>query len=923
MGLKQSSIEQKLCLYFIFKNPIAFRDFFIPQAIGKTFYTYYYQIPPALCDELVWAGARGTGKSFDLEFSLLQVPFSNPGTESVVAAYRRTHVKDRLEKVISYLAAVPYLRSFLLGDSMTSLRESVSRSPTYYIKFKNKHEMFGLSTGDDPQAVNLQGKHPCVYPKENVLLASNKTATISDIIKKVKNGEKVFVKTFDTENNIFSDNLVTDGWFSSIQDKKILRIVLEDGSSVRVTPDHKMYVKDESTYCMKEARLLRVQQDHLLTTEPDISDAQRSLILGSLLGDASISVRKQRNLGRGIIKRKFYKRMSHHVDFGHTTSHYVYTEFKYNALKNLATKGGLSICQNRHGFCRFRTRNLNVFDHLAEIVLFNGKKIVTKKWLNYIDEKALAIWFMDDGSGYRGKKGILSYIKLSTNGFTYDENIIIKEWLLERYNIKAVIYGKGTCHLSLNGNEGLKFIRLILPYMLPIFTYKVANIAIDCSMIGSKLQDFFIYNNRPFAKRIETIIPTITGRKVCDLSIENISNYIVNGIVVSNCHRFLEEAQFFTGEAWSKYQNTQSPSGSKDRYYGVSHGMIDSPFYEMTHRMKKFKNKVFRVHRAMEPNWTQDLKREKLSTLKGPNSNEWLQQIEAKDGEPSFGVWSEGDLRKCMDFTELPDMKGVYANEMRLLNVLAKDYVGLDPSQALYNLPLLPEGAQDVILGIDAGYAQPTVILPFFYYNGKWNLRCKISLLDRMISDDQTELVDYVANFYNAFLGIDCTSAEGRDIATSLCNPKNEKYINKGYDKRVYFIDFREAVVIGYKRVNDGNYVVLQDVVDHMKSLTTSILRNKFYGNEFDIYHDEELIPDFLSETQKKMGDRTEIRTPTDVHSTDAFRCFAGAWWKKNVVIEKPELEEDIAEDFGMVYPSMEHNENKLFQSKPIKPGFN
>ena len=175
--------------------------------------------------------------------------------------------------------------------------------------------------------------------------------------------------------------------------------------------------------------------------------------------------------------------------------------------------------------------------------------------------------------------------------------------------------------------------------------------------------------------------------------------------------------------------------------------------------------------------------------------------------------------------------------------------------------------------------------------------------------------------FVSKDLLINAINSSRLNVQNSVAS--NEKYINKGYDKRVYFIDFREAVVIGYKRVNDGNYVVLQDVVDHMKSLTTSILRNKFYGNEFDIYHDEELIPDFLSETQKKMGDRTEIRTPTDVHSTDAFRCFAGAWWKKNVVIEKPELEEDIAEDFGMVYPSMEHNENKLFQSKPIKPGFN
>lgn len=549
MVSKENSVEQKLCLYFIFHHKIAFRDFFIPQATGKIFYTYYYQIPQALYDELAWAGARGTGKSYDLEFTLLQIPFHKlaPGEETVVTAYRKTHVKDRLERVISYFANTPYLRRFLYGDNMSSLKESVTRTPIYLIKFKNKHEIFGISVGDDPQAVAIAGKHP-------------------------------------------------------------------------------------------------------------------------------------------------------------------------------------------------------------------------------------------------------------------------------------------------------KF-------------------------------------------------------------------------------RFGDEMQFYTSSAWLVYQSTQHPSGSLDRYYGVANGILGEPFDEILHHNKKFKNRIFRIHRALEPNWTQEMKRDKLASLKGPKSNDWLQQIEAQDGEPSFGVWSEADLKKCMDFSEMPDIPGVYANEMRVITVLAKDYVDMSPAQVLYNLPLLPDGTEDVILGIDAGYAQPTIILPFFYHNGKWNLRCKIFLLDRMISDDQTELVDYVATFYKANLGIDTSSAEGRDIATSLCNPKNEEYANKQYDKRVYFIDFREAIIIGYKRIKDGatDRVVVQEVTDHMKSLTTSLLRNKFYGSEFDIYHDEELIPDFLSETQKKVGERTEIRTPTDVHSTDAFRCFVGAWWKLKVVVEKPNLEEDEAEEYDMVFPSYELNENRLFQSKPDK----
>jgi len=243
----------------------------------------------------------------------------------------------------------------------------------------------------------------------------------------------------------------------------------------------------------------------------------------------------------------------------------------------------------------------------------------------------------------------------------------------------------------------------------------------------------------------------------------------------------------------------------------------------------------------------------------------------------------------------------------------------MSPSQVLYNLPLLPEGTEEVILGIDAGYVEPTIIFPFYFYQNKWHLNCKILLLDRMISDNQTELIDYIADFYKAYLGIDCTSADGRDLATKLCNPKNEEYANKQYDKRVFFIDFREAIVVGYKRIKDGGREKLEEVKDHMKNKTTSLLRDKFSNSEFDLAHDEELIPEFLSETQKNDGGRISINTPSTVHIPEAFRVFAGAWWKLKVKIEKPPLEDEEEDDYQMDFPSYQNNENKLFQTKPEK----
>ena len=106
---------------------------------------------------------------------------------------------------------------------------------------------------------------------------------------------------------------------------------------------------------------------------------------------------------------------------------------------------------------------------------------------------------------------------------------------------------------------------------------------------------------------------------------------------------------------------------------------------------------------------------------------------------------------------------------------------------------------------------------------------------------------------------------------------KNEEYANKQYDKRVFFIDFREAIIVGYKRTKDGDIEKLEEIKDHMKNKTTSVLRDKFSNIEFNLAHDEEIIPEFLSETQKNESGRISINTPNNVHIPEAFRVFAGA----------------------------------------------
>ena len=176
MSTQQSrhTLEEALCAHYIFNNGIAFNDYFVPQAWkGKPYLTRYYQYAVVLAEEAVIVGGRSWGKSVTLEAAIVKVMINGYGVESVLTAFRRLHIRDREERIISYFESVPYFKMFLRGKEHT-VRESVNRSPVYTIKLLNGHTHFGISIGDDPLAVNIQGPHPCYrfgeefqfYPRE-------------------------------------------------------------------------------------------------------------------------------------------------------------------------------------------------------------------------------------------------------------------------------------------------------------------------------------------------------------------------------------------------------------------------------------------------------------------------------------------------------------------------------------------------------------------------------------------------------------------------------------------------------------------------------------------------------------------------------------------------------------------------------------
>lgn len=170
---------------------------------------------------------------------------------------------------------------------------------------------------------------------------------------------------------------------------------------------------------------------------------QRSLIYSCLMGDGGLS--------KNITKSKGIRYSS--LTIRHSEKQFDYLYYKTKLLNGCTSlkKGGvvkdeLTVYNGK----RFKQKavsfnDVNYFSRLGNQFYINNKRSV-KNVLRYIyTDLSLAILFMDDGGIYRRKKkhkdGTQYFLKpsgaLNTQAFSYEDNILIKEWLFSTYGIEV------------------------------------------------------------------------------------------------------------------------------------------------------------------------------------------------------------------------------------------------------------------------------------------------------------------------------------------------------------------------------------------------------------------------------------------------------------------------------------------------------
>lgn len=179
---------------------------------------------------------------------------------------------------------------------------------------------------------------------------------------------------------------------------------------------------------------------------------QKSALIGSLLGDSSISKKYILNIGHGLKQEEYYK---HKIQL--LSPNIKFLEYRREKIDKRTNNLYISL--------QAYSNKYEDIVNLKELLYINDKKEITKEILKDFNEISLAYLYMDDGN-YE-KYGA----KIALCNFSNDSLILFQNFLKNKWNIDTSIHKDKTLYIKANSKK--IFIQLISSYIIPSMLYKI------------------------------------------------------------------------------------------------------------------------------------------------------------------------------------------------------------------------------------------------------------------------------------------------------------------------------------------------------------------------------------------------------------------------------------------------------------------
>ena len=154
------------------------------------------------------------------------------------------------------------------------------------------------------------------------------------------------------------------------------------------------------------------------------------VIVGSLLEDGHLECRSNRSIRFTNTKSA----TGPNADYAYWLNSFFY---KRGYTASLELNSYTHTSNDNREYFNVRIAQFTSLYWLYEAFYSTGVKVVPTIVKDYLTPLALAIWFMDDGSCQQRR------IKFSTNCFTYNECVYLKDLLLELYDLRGSVCKSG------------------------------------------------------------------------------------------------------------------------------------------------------------------------------------------------------------------------------------------------------------------------------------------------------------------------------------------------------------------------------------------------------------------------------------------------------------------------------------------------
>ncbi len=184
-----------------------------------------------------------------------------------------------------------------------------------------------------------------------------------------------------------------------------------------------------------------------------LSQAQKSIIIGSLLGDGNL------RLAKGKLNALF--------EVNHTIRQKSYVDWKHQYFKAFVKTAPKARKGNGKRIAyRFTTQSLPVFTSLYKWFYNDNRKLVPKDLR--LDPLSLAVWFMDDGSKSR------SSVYFNTQQFPVEDQYKLLGCLQRDFNLTGKLNkDKKYFRIRITTKSTKLLKKIVKPYILPMFDYKL------------------------------------------------------------------------------------------------------------------------------------------------------------------------------------------------------------------------------------------------------------------------------------------------------------------------------------------------------------------------------------------------------------------------------------------------------------------